>query len=137
MDLVIDASVILKVVLTENEADQQVAIAIIKRFQQNKLTIRLPIFWTFEVGNILIRKTEQFEADYKSTLDLDFQTQSFSNEELIQIGIFAKNFKISYYDAAYHFLAKLLNSTFVTADEKYFNKTKEIGNIVLLKDFKI
>ena len=56
MKLVIDASVILKITLVENEEDQQIALAILKLFQEGQADIVLPSFWLFEVGNTLIRK---------------------------------------------------------------------------------
>lgn len=38
----------------------------------------------------------------------------------------------SFYDAIYHAIAINNSSIFITADTKYYNKTKHIGNIVLL-----
>jgi len=44
--------------------------------------------------------------------------------------------KISFYDAAYHALALNTGGTFITADKKYYEKTKSEGNIMLLKNYK-
>ena len=137
MKLVIDASVILKIVLVENEEDQQIALAILKLFQDGKVDIVLPNFWFFEVGNTLIRKNVAFAKLYLYLLEIGFRQYNFNPSELIEIGTFAKNFNISFYDASYHILAKLLNYTFVTADEKYFGKTKKAGNIILLNNLRI
>lgn len=137
MKLVIDASVILKIALVENEEDQQIALAILKLFQDGEIDITLPNFWLFEVGNTLIRKNVDFEELYSYLLEIGFRQHNFNTAELIEIGNFAKNFNVSFYDASYHMLAKLINYTFVTADERYFEKTKKAGNIVLLKNLKI
>ncbi len=137
MKLVIDASVILKITLVENEEDQQIALAILKLFQDGEIDIVLPSFWLFEVGNTLIRKNVDFEELYSYLLEIGFRQHNFSKAELIEIGTFAKTFNVSFYDASYHVLAKLINYTFVTADEKYFEKTKKTGNIALLKNLKI
>jgi predicted nucleic acid-binding protein len=137
MVLVLDASVILKFVRTENEEDQHTALAILKDFQEGAIDIIMPGFWIFEVGNTLVRKEEEFENLYQFLLDARFATYNFTSDELVGIGRFAKKNKVSFYDASYHFLAKLTNSVFVTADSKYFAKTKEAGSIVLLKDLKL
>ncbi|OGY21870.1 MAG: hypothetical protein A2126_00625 [Candidatus Woykebacteria bacterium GWB1_45_5] len=131
---VLDASVILKLVLVENEQDQDIALKIIKNFQEGKAEIVLPSFWMFEVGNILIRHHEEFENLYRFILEIEFPAHDFNNRELIEIGNLAKNYQVSFYDASYYVLAKLTNSVFVTADEAYFDKAEKAGSIVLLKD---
>jgi len=45
--------------------------------------------------------------------------------------------KISYYDAAFHILAKELNAIFITADRKYYNQVKDEGFIYLYDDIEI
>ena len=137
MKFVIDASVILKIALVENEDDQQIALAILKLFQDGQTDIVLPSFWLFEVGNTLIRKKVDFEKLYSFLLEIGFRQHNFSRTELIEVGTFAKTFNVSFYDASYQILAKLINYTFVTADEKYFEKAKKAGNISLLKSLKI
>lgn len=137
MQLVLDAAVILKFVLVENEPNQQIALDIIKNFQENKVDIVLPNLWVFEVGNTLIRKSRDFENLYKFVLDIGFSTYDFKSSELVEVGKFAKDHNISFYDAAYHFLARLTGSVFVTADEKYFEKVKDTKNVQLLKNLKL
>jgi len=39
----------------------------------------------------------------------------------------------SYYDAIYHAMALVEGGKLVTADEKYYNKTKHIGSVLLLE----
>jgi len=44
---------------------------------------------------------------------------------------------ISSFDATFHALALLNNSTFITADKVHYNKTKDlIDSVMLLKNFK-
>ncbi|OGY26762.1 MAG: hypothetical protein A2Z11_02190 [Candidatus Woykebacteria bacterium RBG_16_43_9] len=138
MKLVLDASIILKLVRTENEEDQQIALDILKAFQDNKIDILLPNFWVFEIGNALVtRNVENFVTLYDFLLTVEFPTYTFKSGELISIGELAKEYKVSFYDASYHYLARLTSSTLVTADEKYFEKVKDIGNIRLLKDLEL
>src|SRR3989344_9272036 len=90
MDLVLDASVILKLVRTENEQDQETALGILKDFQDDKLNIILPGFWVFEVGNTLVRKEKNFENLYLVLLDIGFTEYSFKSNDLIGVGKFAR-----------------------------------------------
>ena len=45
--------------------------------------------------------------------------------------------KISFYDAAYHALAKAYNTDLITADKQYYKLTKKEGNIKLLANLKL
>lgn len=134
MKLVLDASVILKLVLVQDESHSEGALEIVKNFQNDLVEIILPSFWRYEIGNILIfREEENYEDFYSFLLDIGFPTHDFSNDELIKVGKFAKANEVSFYGAAYHFLAKLTSSVFVTADEKYIKKAEKAGDVVLLK----
>jgi len=43
---------------------------------------------------------------------------------------------ISSFDATFHALAFLMDAVFITADEKHYNKTKDlVGSVVLLENF--
>jgi predicted nucleic acid-binding protein len=136
--LVLDASVILKLVLIPKEPFREKALEIIKSFGDGLIKITLPDFWKLEVGNALIWKDpENYVEFYSFLLESGFLTYNFTNNDLVEVGMFAQNYHVSFYDSAYHYLAKLTNSTLITSDTKYFEKTKNIGNIALLKDFKI
>lgn len=138
MKLVLDASVILKLVLIPDEPFREKALEIIRNFEDGLVEIKLPDFWKFEVGNTLIRKDpENFEEFYYFLLNGDLPIYSFTNKELVEIGNFSQSHAVSFYDSSYHYLARLTGATLITSDEKYFNKTKDIGNIALLKDFQI
>ncbi|MCH8821830.1 type II toxin-antitoxin system VapC family toxin [Patescibacteria group bacterium] len=137
MTFVLDASVILKLIIVEREEDQQIALGVIKNFQEGKAEILLPSFWVFEVGNTLMKKGGDYESLYVFVLDIGFPTHEFDSSELIEIGKFGKKHNVTFYDASYHYLAKLAGFTFVTADEKYFEKVKKVGNIILLKNLKL
>ena len=138
MKLVLDASVILKLVLIQDEPHRERASEIVKGFQNSLVEIVLPSFWKYEIGNILsIKEQDNYRYFYNSLLNIGFPTHDFSDIELISVGDFARNSKVSFYDASYHYLAKSTNSTFVTSDIKYFEKVKNLGEIVLLKDLRI
>ncbi len=75
---------------------------------------------------------------YKSFTSRQFSIMPLE-DDLIELSnkLVAKYPKISFYDAAYHALAKAYHAMFVTADEKYYEMTKKEGNITLLSNLKI
>lgn len=132
---ILDASILIKIVLPEeHEPDVKKALTLFKLFTDKKLSVILPSFWSYEVGNTLIRKLskELFEEKFKFLLSQSYQIYSFNVLENITIGKFTKLHNVSFYDASYHLLAHFTNSLFITADKKYFQKFKEDKNLVLL-----
>jgi len=64
---------------------------------------------------------------------LEIQTKA---AEIASIDTQGKGY-ISSLDATFHALALIENAVFLTADGKYYNKTKDlVGSILHLKDFK-
>ena len=137
---VFDASILIKIVLPErNEENVKEALLLFERFAAQKLTVTLPSFWNYEVGNTLIRKlaSRLFEEKFAFLLSQPFETYSFSKAENLTIGKFAKLHNTSFYDASYHLLAKFIDSIFITADRKYFQKFKTDKHLALLQNLKL
>jgi predicted nucleic acid-binding protein len=44
--------------------------------------------------------------------------------------------KVTFYDAAYHAVALTCKATLITADEAYVRKANQLGQVMLLKDWK-
>ncbi|MBI2327561.1 type II toxin-antitoxin system VapC family toxin [Candidatus Curtissbacteria bacterium] len=136
---VLDASILVKIVLPEkNEENVREALLLFERFANQKLTITLPSFWNYEVGNTLVRKlsTGLFEEKFAFLLSQPFEIYSFSKTENVTIGKFAKLHYVSFYDASYHLLAYFTDSLFITADKKYFGQFKKDKHIILLGSLK-
>ncbi len=99
----------------------------------------VPSIWHYEICNRLSR------------LDDHLQEKSFLlfgrfrkicqvaelDDELVKraLEIINRFSKIAFYDAVYHALAILNDGTFVTLDQKYYEKTKTLKHIKLLKDY--
>lgn len=135
--IILDASILIKIVLPEGSEDNiQQALSLFEKFSSKKIAVILPSFWSYEVGNILLRKLseELYEEKFKFLLNQPFQIYSFNTLENITIGKFAKLHNVSFYDASYHLLAKFTGAIFITADKKYFQKFKEDKNLTLLKN---
>ena len=131
--IIIDASVLIKVFLEEKESDY--ANELIGLHIDRRLTLLSTHLLTFELLNILIRHL-QSESNVN---------KAYQEFKLLQIGLIPlespvikkaiylanKDKKISFYDAAYHALAKHMEATFLTADRKYYELMKKEGNIEL------
>lgn len=134
---VIDASVMLKWHFYE-EDDRIQALNIKSDFLEKKLLLAVPSHAFTEVINILAIKKPNFAVTFLSqlfTLNID---EYILNVELAAraVAIMARFSKISFYDAVYHALALLVSGIFVTADKDYYKKTKSLGRVMLLKDYK-
>ena len=133
--LVPDASIILKWLLPgPEEEDTDKALQIRDAFLQSKCLFHVPTLWYYEVGNTLTRRFPAYVGPLLETvLDLNMEECHVRNENLKVTLDFAKRFNVTFYDAAYHAVAVVKKGMFITADRKYFSKTKSAGNIVLLR----
>ena len=137
--VILDASILIKIVLPEkSEENIQEALLLFKQLEEGKTTVTLPSFWSYEVGNTLVRKldVELFVEKFDYLLSQPFEIYSFSKEENLTIGKFAKFYNVSFYDASYHLLARFIDTIFITADRKYFSQFKEDKHITLIQNLK-
>ena len=138
--IVLDASVILKAVLPkENEVEERSTLKIFEKYRKGEIEIIVPIFWVFEIGNTLSRKLplEKVQLAFALLLSQGFKEYNLSHSELLEIGKFSSQNRVSFYDASYHRLAHFIDAIFVTADKKYFEQFKEDKHITLIQNLKI
>lgn len=135
---ILDACVILKWFFYQNEQDVDAALLLRDRFIAGEVDCLIPTHCFYEVMNVSAIRAPQETLWLCSQLfvmqiqqyDLDLSITSKSCEILRKIA------GVIFYDAVYHALAMKLGGTFVTADEKYFRKTKHLKQVMLLKDYK-
>ena len=134
-----DASVILKWTIgLESERDQEEAINILNAWVAGKIEIVLPELWAFEVGNFLGRVVPDLALEKMEVLlDFRFKTRELDLEICKLVFELMKNLSVSFYDASYHALAKRIGGVFITADNRYCDKAKIVGNIEPLGRFRI
>lgn len=135
---ILDNSVILKPLLCEQDAEKVEKLIFLK--DKFEISILVPDIFRYEFFNKMIKGVslksamnafQNFISRQVSIVPLENDLIELANKLVIKYP------KISFYDAAYHALAKAYNATFVTADEKYYNLTKKEGHIKLLRDLKI
>lgn len=133
--VVLDASVILKWFRVLGEEKIKKAREYQRKHLEGKLTIAVPELLFYEVGNVLIYKPGARPEDVEEALEilhrLNLRTLA-SNPSLERLALeLCVRYKISYYDAAYAALARLLQSRMVTADLKLYQKLPR-ENVILL-----
>lgn len=139
--VVLDSCVFSKQFLAE--PDTQQAEALIKHLLKNKIHIVVPHLWLYEVLSTVGISDYPVIEVYKLIVKL--QKSLLHIVELDEYGVnlildicktgHIKSGFPSFYDSSYHALAIIHDCYFITADKRHFNKTQQLGHIVLLRDW--
>lgn len=135
---VVDASCLIKWIGLEMEEKEQ-AEKLRAAYSKREVAITVPALTFWEIGNMLGRK---FDPKTASDIFNHFQNYGFRQALLtLEMAslchwIMKKYPGTSFYDASYHALAIQRESIFITSDKKYYEKTKGLGSILLLKDYR-
>ncbi|MBW1911440.1 MAG: type II toxin-antitoxin system VapC family toxin [Deltaproteobacteria bacterium] len=130
IELVIDASVVLKWYLKDEEWGQE-AISILEQHVAGKVALLAPTILYYEVLNALLvaermgRTAENVteEAFYGfAELEINFLNPFIDYPDILSL---ARSFRRSVYDASYISLAKNKNIDFVTGDKRLYNGVKD------------
>ncbi len=125
--IVCDASVILKWIFDEEAGGDRAGRLKESHVVGNEI-IAVPDLLFYEVANVLVTKTRLSEAAVNEAFSLlwDFQLErfDFGLEEFMGGLALSRKYKITLYDAAYLELARRLKCSFVTADNRLYEKTK-------------
>ena len=135
----IDNSVFVKTILEEEGTET--ALSLIEYLEKSNAKIINPTLFEYEITKVAIGKNvdlnalNQLLSDYKqANLILLNPTIKHNMKAKEIIASCEKSQGLpSYYDAIYHAIALVEGGTLVTADEKYYTKTKHFGGILLLE----
>lgn len=129
--IVLDASVILSFLLGESASIVKEVKNIAQKAKSNKTKVYESPLLLLAVGNALKHKLKPEKAikTYAHLKKLNIIYQSFTHEDLEEIIKASYQFNTTVYDTSYHYLAKILDGTFITCDRVYFQKSKSWGNI--------
>jgi len=136
MELVLDASVIMKWFLPEKLSSK--AIEFRQQHLSGKITLSAPCLLPFEIINALATKSQiekkvvlqAAKVFYFTKIKEHSLNESLANTTVLMV----KKYGLSAYDASYVALAKKLSCKFITADKKLFNKIKSLKFAKLLKE---
>ena len=131
---ILDASIFLKAILNEDEKEARLVEKVFLEVSKKKAIVYAPTFILLEFTNGLrfsLNDESLVILSLEKFFQLPIELFSFKTIHVKEILKLSFRLQTTVYDTAYHFLAKLLNGIFLTADEEYFKKAKRLGDIVL------
>ncbi|MBM4339515.1 MAG: type II toxin-antitoxin system VapC family toxin [Deltaproteobacteria bacterium] len=134
---IVDSSVVFKWYRQPGDEDYvSQAVSILERHLHGKIEIHVPDLLFYELGNILRFKEGLVSKDgltiLKETFGLDLQIYPIDlplAEDAYQV---SREYKITFYDASFVALSRLLNASFITADKKLFEKIQPYPRVIFL-----
>ena len=133
-----DASVILKWVLPDPSGEEGLDAALRLRDAviSEKVYVKVPSLWLYEVGNTLTRRFPRQAADALQLLIAFGLEESVPDDRWFSRAVgLTHDHGVTFYDAAYHALALVEKGIFVTADQKYIRKAGKAGRVISLADW--
>lgn len=137
MKVVLDASVIIKWFVADQEEFRDEAMLLYRHIRDGNIEVIQPVHWQAEVLAVLVRK---FDSHTMATLL--FLLESFEFPVINRPDVFQRAINLSsalnhhLFDTLYLGLALEEGATLVTDDRKFFGKAEKTGNICLLQDWK-
>ena len=138
---VVDASVLVKWFLYQQEADRDRALALRDLHISGRSTIYVPQLALLEVLNAVRFSPKAKEEDGETALealhDIHLETKPPEVDLLRKANAIAWAYKITIYDAIYIALAEQVGFPFITADEVIVKKLKGHSIVVPLRELEI
>ena len=139
MICVVDASVAIKWFFRDrtDEAHAHQALQILAAVNSEKAQLRQPIHFIAEVAAVLSReKPDDTKADLANLLNMEFQRVESSAIYATACDL-AIHLNHHLFDTLYHAVAlHEPHATLITADRRYYDKAKGMGQITLLGDMR-
>jgi predicted nucleic acid-binding protein len=125
---VVDASIVLQWLL---ETPSENAWTALDNHVEGRDPLVAPELLSYEVGNVLVRKTRltpaAVTAAFDHFLDLEIQAYTLGTAEYRESLRLAGLYKLTMYDASYVGLAVALGVDMITADQKLASATASLG----------
>lgn len=140
MIVVADASVALKWFLADSPLEDHTvpALAILKGAVQGEIQLLQPVHFIAEVAAVLARlKPQEAQDDLMNLLAIERRTVD-SPEVYSSAVVLASTLGQHVFDTLYHALAlRTASAVLVTADRRYFDKARHLGQIAWLAEFAV
>lgn len=138
MILVVDASVALKWFFQQrqNEADGDLALAILAGVYDNRIQLLQPPHFITEVSAVLAReKPEEAQQDLFDLLTVESRCSDDPEVYATAIDLSIR-YRHHLFDTLYHAVAlHTSGAQFITADDAYYRKAQSSGHMIRLQDF--
>lgn len=131
--IVIDTSVLIKWVKTRDEELVKEARLLLSDIERQPLEVHVPALLLYEVGNILLLKTDLDIAGMNNALSrleaLPFAIAPPATPLLKRAARLGRELGVTFYDASFLALAVELDCPFVTADRPLFDRARSFPHV--------
>jgi predicted nucleic acid-binding protein len=122
----------------KQEPDQDMAVGILNAWVKGEVDLSTPVIWQYDVGNFLGRKMpEAAMENMELLLNLKIRSVNLTVNMFHRCFEWMEKHKVTFYDASYLAVAHEIQSTLITADEKFVKKMGEKDYICPLKYFEL
>jgi predicted nucleic acid-binding protein len=137
VNLVIDASVVIKWALPDSEAEEnkEEALAVLAMILRGEASVLQPPHWLAEVAAVLTRLQPDLVEESIGFLDLMEFPVALDLAVLQRASQMARALDHHLFDTLYHAVALEYGATLVTADSRYARKAKKLGKLIPLKEW--
>ena len=136
--IVLDASVVVKVLLPEGEPDADHAEGLWRHVRDGRVAVRQPAHWLAEVGAVLARLSPGTVArDVRDLhrMELPVVDGASVYETASRLAV---DLDHHLFDTLYHAVALASDgATLVTADERYYRKAQGVGRVIRLAEYDV
>lgn len=136
--IVVDSSVIVKWLNSQDEKYLEQADKLLKDCEGNKVSLYAPELAKYEIGNAIYYKGLDLslaKACLATLYSLPITFVSIEEDDALKILEIAGQNKATYYDAAFISLTEKINASLVTDNPKHQKGIKE-AKVIALKDYK-
>lgn len=135
--VVVDASVIVKWILPDNEKENNIdqALRILQLIKKSKIQVKQPPHWLAETAAVIQRLSpETAIEDIKDLYDTNFEILD-TQQVYMRACELSTTLNHHMFDTLYHAVAlSMEDGVLVTADKKYYLKAGSLGAITLLEN---
>jgi len=140
MRVVIDASVVVKWIFPERDAEPHSdrALELLGDIQAGRVEVVQPVHWLAEVAAVTARLAPDFSREAIGLLCAMELATHDEPETYFRACDLAADLEHHVFDTLYHAVAlSLADGRLVTADERYWRKARHVGRVERLRDYRI
>lgn len=131
--IVVDSSVLIKWFKSRNEDLLAEAHALLDEVELRPLEVHVPALLLYEIGNVLLVKTRLEPAALKNAIDrleaLPLSVAPPATPLLKRAARLGRDLDLTFYDASFLALAVELDSPFITADRRLFDRARTLPRV--------
>ena len=131
----LDASVVVRYLLSSSEEVAKRLPLLLRGVKDSKFKLYSSFLLSLEVCNSLrfsLADKQKLETVLSKLFKLPIKYLKLTNAQLAEAASLSYDLGTTVYDTSYHILAKAHNAIFLTCDEDYYKKAKDLGDIELI-----